>query len=84
MQILSRADVEARLDLDALIDALAPAMADLSSGAASSPARTIRARTKRVRTASPLLRRTPTAGCWRFLRRSWSRPPSWRGEIRTL
>ncbi len=39
MLILSRADVEARLDLDALIDALAPAMADLSSGAASSPAR---------------------------------------------
>jgi alanine dehydrogenase len=41
MQILSRADVEARLDLDALIDALAPAMADLSSGAASSPARIV-------------------------------------------
>ncbi len=39
MLILSRSDVEARLDLDALIDALAPAMADLSSGAASSPAR---------------------------------------------
>ena len=33
MLFLSRADVEARLDLDALIDALAPAMADLSSGA---------------------------------------------------
>ena len=39
MLFLSRADVEARLDLDALIAALAPAMVDLSSGAASSPAR---------------------------------------------
>jgi len=39
MLFLSLRDVEARLDLDALIDALAPAMADLSSGAASSPAR---------------------------------------------
>jgi ornithine cyclodeaminase len=41
MLFLSRADVEARLDLDALIAALAPAMVDLSSGAASSPARVV-------------------------------------------
>ena len=41
MLLLSRADVEARLDLDALIAALAPAMVDLSSGAASSPARIV-------------------------------------------
>jgi ornithine cyclodeaminase/alanine dehydrogenase-like protein (mu-crystallin family) len=41
VQILSRADVESRLDLDELIDALALAMADLSSGAASSPARIV-------------------------------------------
>ena len=41
MLFLSRADVEARLDLDALIAALAPAMVDLSSGAASSPARIV-------------------------------------------
>jgi ornithine cyclodeaminase len=41
MLFLSRADVEARLDLDALIAALVPAMVDLSSGAASSPARVV-------------------------------------------
>src|SRR3954454_19159272 len=41
MLFLSRADVEARLNLDALIAALAPAMVDLSSGAASSPARIV-------------------------------------------
>ena len=41
MLFLSRADVEARLDLDALIAALGPAMVDLSSGAASSPARIV-------------------------------------------
>ena len=39
MLILSRADVERLLDPDALIDALAPAMADLSAGRASVPAR---------------------------------------------
>jgi ornithine cyclodeaminase len=37
--VLSRSDVQALLDLDALIDALAPAMADLSSGRASVPDR---------------------------------------------
>jgi ornithine cyclodeaminase len=37
--ILSRADVEALLDLDRLIDALAEAMADLSAGRASAPPR---------------------------------------------
>jgi alanine dehydrogenase len=41
MLFLSQADVEARLDLDALIAALGPAMVDLSSGAASSPARVV-------------------------------------------
>ena len=41
MLFLSQAEVEARLDLDALIAALAPAMVDLSSGAASSPARIV-------------------------------------------
>jgi alanine dehydrogenase len=41
MLFLSRSDVEARLDLDALIAALSPAMVDLSSGAASSPARIV-------------------------------------------
>lgn len=39
MLILSRADVEAVLDLRALIEALAHAMADLSAGVASVPAR---------------------------------------------
>jgi len=39
MLILSRADVEAVLDLEALIEALARAMADLSAGVASVPAR---------------------------------------------
>lgn len=39
MLVLGRSQVEALIDLDALIDALAPAMADLSSGSASAPAR---------------------------------------------
>jgi ornithine cyclodeaminase len=39
MLVLSRADVEALLDLDALIDALAEAHAELSAGQASIPAR---------------------------------------------
>lgn len=39
MLVLSRADVEELLDLDALIDALAVAMADLSAGRASVPDR---------------------------------------------
>jgi ornithine cyclodeaminase len=39
MLVLSRADVEALLDLDALIDALANAHAELSAGQASLPAR---------------------------------------------
>ncbi len=39
MLLLSRADVEELLDLDALIDALAEAMADLSAGRASVPHR---------------------------------------------
>lgn len=39
MLVLSRAEVRELLDLDALIDALAPAMADLSAGRASVPAR---------------------------------------------
>ena len=39
MLVLTRADVEALLDLDALIEALASAMADLSAGRASAPDR---------------------------------------------
>ena len=39
MLILSRRDVEAVLDLDALVDAVAAAMAELSSGVASVPQR---------------------------------------------
>jgi ornithine cyclodeaminase len=39
MRVLSRQDVEALLDLDRLVDALAAAMADLSTGAASMPPR---------------------------------------------
>ena len=39
MLVLTRAQVEALLDVDALIDALAPAMADLSAGRASVPDR---------------------------------------------
>jgi alanine dehydrogenase len=39
MLVLTRAHVEALLDVDALIDALAPAMADLSAGRASVPDR---------------------------------------------
>lgn len=39
MLVLSRADVEAVLDLDQLVDAVATAMVDVSSGAASMPAR---------------------------------------------
>jgi ornithine cyclodeaminase/alanine dehydrogenase-like protein (mu-crystallin family) len=39
MLVLSRAEVRQLLDLDALIDALAPAMADLSAGRASVPDR---------------------------------------------
>lgn len=39
MLVLTRRDVEALLDLDALIDALAAAMADLSAGRASAPDR---------------------------------------------
>ena len=39
MLILNRLQVEALLDVDALIDALAPAMADLSAGRASVPDR---------------------------------------------
>ena len=37
--VLGRREIEALLDLDALIDALAPAMADLSAGRASVPPR---------------------------------------------
>ena len=40
MLILSRSEVERLLDLDALVEALAAAMAELSAGAASMPART--------------------------------------------
>ncbi len=40
MLVLNRAQVESLLDLDALIDALATAMADLSAGRASVPDRT--------------------------------------------
>ncbi|POX56290.1 ornithine cyclodeaminase [Streptomyces sp. Ru71] len=39
MLVLGRSHVEALLDMDALIDALAPAMADLSAGHASAPDR---------------------------------------------
>jgi ornithine cyclodeaminase/alanine dehydrogenase-like protein (mu-crystallin family) len=39
MLVISRAEVRELLDLDALIDALAPAMADLSAGRASVPPR---------------------------------------------
>ena len=39
MRILTRRDVEALLDLDRLVDALAAAMADLSAGTASMPPR---------------------------------------------
>ena len=39
MLVLTRADVEALLDLDALVDGLAGAMADLSAGRASAPDR---------------------------------------------
>jgi alanine dehydrogenase len=39
MLVLTRAQVEALLDVDALIDALASAMADLSAGRASVPDR---------------------------------------------
>ncbi|GGV84691.1 ornithine cyclodeaminase [Streptomyces griseoloalbus] len=39
MLVLGRSQVEALLDLDALIDALGPAMADLSAGRASAPGR---------------------------------------------
>ncbi|MDN3295652.1 ornithine cyclodeaminase family protein [Streptomyces ficellus] len=39
MLVLGRSQVEALLDMDALIDALAPAMADLSEGRASVPDR---------------------------------------------
>src|SRR3954454_19929778 len=39
MLVLSRADVEALLDLDRLVDAIATAMADLSAGRASMPPR---------------------------------------------
>jgi ornithine cyclodeaminase len=39
MLVVSRAEVRELLDLDALVDALAPAMADLSAGRASAPAR---------------------------------------------
>src|SRR3954452_8978783 len=39
MRVLSRQDVEALLDLDRLVDALAAAMADLSAGTASMPPR---------------------------------------------
>jgi len=39
MRVLSRRDVEALLDLDRLVNALAGAMADLSAGAASMPPR---------------------------------------------
>jgi hypothetical protein len=37
--VLSRDEIRGLLDLDALIDALAPAMADLSAGRASVPDR---------------------------------------------
>ena len=40
LRVLSRADVEAALDLDALVDALAAAFAALSAGRASMPPRT--------------------------------------------
>ncbi len=39
MLVLGRSQVEALIDMDALIAALAPAMADLSAGRASAPAR---------------------------------------------
>jgi ornithine cyclodeaminase len=39
MLVLARAHVEALLDMDTLIDALAPARADLSAGRASAPDR---------------------------------------------
>ncbi|MCP2340485.1 ornithine cyclodeaminase family protein [Actinomadura rupiterrae] len=40
MIVLSQQDVEELLDVEALVDALAPAMADLSAGRAAVPART--------------------------------------------
>lgn len=39
MLVLGRSQVEALIDMDALIDAMAPAMADLSAGRASAPDR---------------------------------------------
>ncbi|MFE6176142.1 ornithine cyclodeaminase family protein [Streptomyces sp. NPDC056464] len=39
MLVLGRSQVEALIDMDVLIDALAPAMADLSAGSASAPER---------------------------------------------
>ena len=39
MLVLSQAEVEQLLDLDALVEAVAAAMADLSAGRASMPAR---------------------------------------------
>ena len=41
MLLLNRAQVESLLDLDALVDALAPAMAELSAGRVSMPGRTV-------------------------------------------
>ena len=39
LRVLSRADVERALDLDALVDALAAAFTDVSNGGASMPPR---------------------------------------------
>jgi len=43
--VLSRADVEAVLDLDQLVDAVAQAMVDVSGGRSDMPARVVRAKT---------------------------------------
>jgi len=54
MLLLSRRDVESLLDLDRLIDALGPAMADLSAGRVSMPQRIVTLAQKGLLAAMPV------------------------------
>ncbi|MEU0935459.1 ornithine cyclodeaminase family protein [Embleya sp. NPDC005971] len=62
MLVLGHSQVEALLELDALIDALAPAMADLSAGRASAPDRVAALVPERDAFLAAMPGRVPSAG----------------------
>ena len=62
MLVLSRREVEELLDLDALVEAVASAMADLSAGRASMPSRTAAEVTERSGFLAVMPAYVPAAG----------------------